>query len=92
MRSSQSKQPFDKKGEINDTNSQYCFIFQVGRFNIIEIEGLLFPGFGKRRHSSSDVMRALKIFHLKSSIFERPRDVTWWKNQFSMERISKAQE
>ena len=28
---------------------------------------------------SSDVMSTLKIFQLKSSIFERPRDVTWWK-------------
>ena len=36
---------------------------------------------------SSDVTRALKIFQLKSSIFECPRDVTWWENQFSMQHL-----
>ena len=58
----------------------------IGITNVIEIEGLLFLGFGKRRRSmdnwffqSSDVTRALNFFQLKSSIFERPHDVTWWE-------------
>ena len=53
------------------------------RGNVIEIEGLLFPGFGEHRRSmenwffpSSDVTRALKIFQPKSSLFECPCDVT----------------
>ena len=61
-------------------------VYIFGVPNVTEIEGLLFPGFGKRRHSmenwffpSSDVTRALKNFQLKSSIFELPRDVTWWE-------------
>ena len=44
------------------------------------------PGFwqtqvlhGKLVFPSSDVTRALKFFHLKSSIFECPCDITWWE-------------
>ena len=54
-----------------------------GKLSVIEIEGLLFLGFGPmlalQFFPSSDVTSALKIFQLKSSIFERPRDVTWWE-------------
>ena len=39
--------------------------FRVGRVNVIEIEGLLFLGFGQMQvrkfFPSSDVMRALKM-------------------------------
>ena len=48
-------------------------VYIFGVPNVTEIEGLLFPGFGKHRHSmenrffqffpSRDVMRALKIFN-----------------------------
>ena len=51
----------------------------MGAANAIEIEGLVFPGFGPMYvlhgklvfpvFPSSDVTRALKFFQLKSSIF-----------------------
>ena len=53
---------------------------------LLKLKGWLFPVFGKHRHSmenwffpSSDVMSMLKNFPLKSSIFQRPRDITCWE-------------
>ena len=63
--------------------SMFSIFIALASTNIIEIEGLLFPGFGKCRRSmenwffpSSDDVRALKNGALQLKNFERTRDVT----------------
>ena len=62
----------------------------LGGNNVIEIEGLLFPGFGQtqaHKFPSSDVMSALKCFQLNSSILSAFMTSLDGKTQFSMERL-----
>ena len=65
--------------------------------NVIEIEGLLLPGFGQmqaHKFPSSDIMSTLKFFQLKSSILSALVMSLDGKNRFSMEclRLPKPSE
>ena len=62
----------------------------MAKYNVIEIEGLLFPGFGQMQvrkfFPSSDVMRALKmeLFSWKIlSMLMTSHFLTWWENHLT---------
>ena len=81
---------------ISKTNLSILYLlysenaFNLVKTNVIEIEGLLFPGFGPMRALHGKLVFPIKwchegaqIFQLKSSIFERPHDVIWWEKPVS---------